>query len=133
MEYRFAPDFGSVTATQILASMMVWILIWAAIVVFTYVCEWRIFKKIGYKGWYILCPYYNSYLLYKAVWGDGWMFLLSWIPFFNIYLIIKTTIGLGRSFGRSGWFGLGLIFFPPIFYAILAYDKNEYIGNPYEC
>ena len=118
--------------TESTGTLIVVYLIVLAISIFSLVCMVKIFRKIGYKGWYALCPYYSSFLYYKAVWGDGWKFLLAWIPFYNIYLVIKTVVGLGRSFGKNGWFGLGLVLLSPIFLAILAFGKAEYIGNPYE-
>lgn len=107
-------------------------LVMLVVIVFTLFCTVKIFEKIGYKGWYAFCPYFSSYLWYKAVWGDGWKFLLLWIPFYNIYLTIKTLIGTAKAFGRGVGFGLGLVFLEPIFIAILAFGKSEYVGNPYE-
>ena len=103
-----------------------------ALVIFMYWCMCKLYEKMGYKSWYALCPGYNEYLLYKAVWGDGWKFLLMWIPFYNIYLAIKTMIGLSKAFGHGVGFGLGLIFLEPIFLAILALNDDQYEGNPYE-
>lgn len=102
-----------------------------AVLAFVLYCRVRIFQKIGYKGWYALCPYYSSWLLFKAVWGDGWKALLMWIPFYNIYLAIKTNIGLAKAFDHGVGFGIGLIFLDPIFEGILALGKSEYVGNPY--
>lgn len=119
-------------APELSGTVIVIYLILLALSVFSLICMVKIFGKIGYKGWYALCPYYSNYLYYKAIWGDGWKFLLCWIPFYNIYLVLKTTVGLGRSFGKGGWFGVGLIFLAPIFMAILAFGKAEYVGNPYE-
>ena len=102
-----------------------------ALSVFVLVCWVKVFKKFGVKGWYALCPVYNDYLLAKHVWGDGWVFLLMWIPFFNIYLYCKTQIGLAKSFGKSAWFGVGLILLGIIFLPILAFGKSQYSKNPY--
>ena len=113
------------------AVLLIYLII-MALVIFCLVCMVKIFGKIGYKSWYALCPYFSNYLYYKAVWGDGWKWLLSWIPFYNIYLVIKTDIGLARSFGKGVGFGIGLILLAPIFMGILAFRKAEYIGNPYE-
>ena len=116
---------------EMTGSVLVVYLIILALSIFSLVCMVKIFRKFGYKGWYALCLYYNSYLYYKAIWGDGWKWLLCWIPFYNIYLWIKTTIGLARSFGKGVGFGIGLLLLPPIFQAILAFGKAEYVGNPY--
>jgi hypothetical protein len=92
---------------------------------------WKIFKKMEFKGWYSLCPVVNSYWLSKGIWGDGLVFLLTWIPFYGLYVSIKSYWALAKAFGRSGWFALGLIFLSPIFYGILAFGSSEYIGPYY--
>ena len=132
MYYSSVPSFDVPDAGAILAMVGIWWIVILALVVFMYVCMVKVFQKLGYKGWYALCPYFSNYLLYKAVWGDGWKFLLLWIPFYNIYLAIKTEIGLAKAFGHGAGFGIGLIFLEPIFLGILAFSKNEYVGNPYE-
>ena len=128
--YDTAANSGDVGAA--ISAILITYGIFFGFLIFMLACEVKIFQKIGYKGWYALCPYFSSYLYYKAVWGDGWKFLLAWIPFYNIYLVIKTLIGLGKSFGRGVGFGIGLIFLQPIFLAILAFGSDEYVGNPYE-
>lgn len=135
MDYSFTVNQPtSVDPGQVAAALVslgaLW-LITMAICVFMIVCWYKIFRKMGFKGWYALCPVLDSYTICKGVWGDGFVFLLQWIPFYGIYVAIKTVIGLGRSFGKGVGFGLGLLFLSPIFLGILAFGKSEYIGVPY--
>ncbi len=44
---------------------------------------------------------------------------------YNVIGVVK----LGKAFGKSGGFGVGLFFLTPIFVAILAFGSAEYIGN----
>lgn len=41
-----------------------------------------------------------------------------------------TQMKLAKAFGKGGGFALGLIFFSPIFYAILGFGSAEYLGVP---
>ena len=94
------------------------------------VALWRIFTKVGEKGWKAIIPFYNLYVLFELTWGSGIKFLFLIIPFFNIYVIIKTCINLARAFGRNGIFTLGLVFLPNIFMIVLAFSDCEYLGVP---
>lgn len=62
--------------------------------------------------------------------GNGIKFLLLLIPIVNIFIAIKTQIKLAKSFGKDTGFVIGLIFFAPIFYAILGFGDAEYLGVP---
>ena len=44
------------------------------------IAYWKIFEKAGEDGWKILVPFYNSYIITKIVYGNGWKFLFSLIP-----------------------------------------------------
>lgn len=50
------------------------------------------------------------------------------IPLANIIFYIQLCIRTAKSFGKSGGFGVGLLFLPIIFYPILAFGNSEYIG-----
>lgn len=41
--------------------------------------NWRLFKKMGYKGYYSLIPIYNYYCLVEAIYGKGWFLFLPLI------------------------------------------------------
>lgn len=105
--------------------------------------KWCLFEKVGEKGWKALIPFYNSYIEYENFWGCGFFFL---VPLFFSLFTPYDTIGLififlnlvievlhlgkiAKSFNKSAWFVLGLVFLYPIFICILAFDKNaKYIG-----
>ena len=86
-----------------------------------------VFRKIGRYGWEAVIPFYGSYILYEAVYGNGWKFLLRYIPIIGIYFIIKVNIDLAREFGQSAWFGVGLFLLPYIFYPLLAFGNYNYM------
>lgn len=90
------------------------------------VAQWRIFEKAGIDGWKAIIPFYNTYCWFGLVWTSGWFFLLTLIPIVGIIAILITSFKLGAAFGKGLLFNLGLIFFSPVFYLILAFDSSEY-------
>ena len=100
----------------------------AAIIVLKIMAFWKIFEKAGQKGWYSLIPFYDSYKMFEIVFGNGWDFLLMFVPFVNFIAGIVLSYQLGKVFGRSTGFCLGLVFFPYIFSLILGFGDSEYVG-----
>ena len=94
------------------------------------VAMWKIFEKAGEPGWAAIIPFYNLYVLFKITWGNGWKFLLLFIPSANFVFLIITMVKLAKAFGKSGGFAVGLIFLSIIFYCILAFDQSQYLGVP---
>lgn len=91
-----------------------------------------VYEKAGEPGWKVLIPFYNTYTMFKFVYGEkeGWRFLLLLIPVANIVFSILLCIELARSFNKGGWFAVGLIFLPIIFMCILGFSKStRYIGS----
>lgn len=100
-----------------------------AVSVFTLICMWKVFEKMGEQGWISLVPIYNSFTLYKRIWGCGWYSfipLLAFIPIIGPLAVfvatIKFNIDLARTFDKSWAFGVGLTLLSPIFFAILAFS-----------
>ena len=101
-----------------------------AISVFTIVCNWKIFKKAGKKGWESIVPIYNVIIELEIVELPMWYIALLFLPFANIYAVFKINIELAKKFGKSTGFGVGLTLLSPIFRAILAFsDDAVYEGN----
>lgn len=93
---------------------------------------WLVYKKAGKPGWASIVPIYNSVVLFQIVGFNPWLLLLALIPFVGAFVIailgIVAAFRLAKSFGKSGWFGLGLWLLAPIFYLILAFGSSEYVG-----
>lgn len=102
--------------------------VFAIVAIVLIIANWRIFSKAGIPGWKAIIPFYNSYLMYKLTFGNGWLMFISMIPFvgwiFSLVFLYKLCTVFGHGFG----FMLGLLIFSPIFYLILAFDSSEYIG-----
>lgn len=122
------------------------------------VAEYRILQKEGEKGWKSLIPIYNFYVTYKieGVFIPWFYFAAtcyliesaeSCFEIFQIHvplavelifaaasvLMIITesvfSVNLGRSFGKSTGFKVGLVLLPEIFYLVLAFGKSEFIHH----
>jgi hypothetical protein len=97
--------------------------------IITTIANWKIFIKAGEKGWKSIVPFYNAYTLFRIVNMSGWNVILLIIPILNIYILVKTYIGLSRAFEKESTFAIGLIFLNPIYKCILAFGKCKYIGE----
>lgn len=115
---------GGITA----GVFFLYILFVLAVAVFSIVIMWRIFEKAGEHGWAVFIPFYQNYVLFKITWGQGWLFLLLFLPIINIVTCIITMIKLAKAFNKDGAFAVGLIFLNIIFLAILAFGKARYSG-----
>lgn len=90
--------------------------------------EYKLFKKAGVPGWGVFIPFYNLYLLMLIVWGNGWLWLIMFIPGANIVFTVATYIKLARVFGYGVGFGVAMVLFPVICIPILGFSSNRYLG-----
>ena len=95
-----------------------------AISVLTLVAMWKLFVKAGRAGWKCLIPFYNTYCLYDIAWGNGWLFLLMFVPCVNVVVGIMMLFKLAKAFGQGTGFGFGLLFLN----TILGFGSAEYVG-----
>lgn len=93
--------------------------------------NWRIFEKAGLEGWKAIIPFYNAYCMSKIVFGSGWWFLLSFIPYANIVYYIVLRILLAQAFGKGAGFSVGTVLLPFVFLPILGLGESEYVGTRY--
>ena len=112
----------SASPANIISSLIVGIL--------TLIAFWKILEKAGVPGWAALIPFYNTYMLFKITWGNGWKFLLLLIPIAGIVFYIITNVKLAKAFGKGGGFAVGLILLGVVFYCILGFGKDVYLGVP---
>lgn len=96
--------------------------------ILTIAATWLVYRKAGERGWASIVPFYAQYVLYKITWGNGWLFLLLFVPFVNFVVGIITLVKLSKSFGHGGGFACGLIFLNTIFMLILGFGSSRYVG-----
>lgn len=138
MNYNVTYDSNVVNAaaTGALAGMAVFMLIISiALAVFGIIVMWKLFDKAGKPGWAAIVPFYNLYVLFEITWGNGWLFLLTFLAIIPIVgsiavlvIMIITMVKLAKAFGKSGGFAVGLVFLTLIFEAILAFGDSKYVG-----
>ena len=131
--YGYADDSSLIEA--FLGVFGVIFLIALAFGILMIVANWKLFQKAGKPGWAAIVPFYNQYVLAEISWGNGWFFLITFatiIPLIGsiatIIFFVMSQIKLAKAFGKDGGFSVGLIFLNPIFLAILAFGKSEYVG-----
>ena len=89
---------------------------------------WKVFTKAGEPGIASIIPIYNTYVLFKIIYGNGIKFLYLFVPILNVVASIMLYVRLGQRFGKGTGFILGMIFLSPIFLLILAFDNSYYQG-----
>ncbi len=105
------------------------------ILIIQIVASWKLFNKAGEKGWKSIIPIYNVITLFKISGLSPWIvcaYLLGFIPIVGGLIMLGISIyqsyNLAKSFGKGAGFTVGLVLLPFVFYMILAFGKDEYIG-----
>lgn len=73
---------------------------------------WKIFTKAGEKGWKILIPFYNIYIMYKLFWKPAIFVILIILYALTAAGSIAASYGLTAAFlygGGSAAFTVGLL------------------------
>ena len=129
-------DLSAVTGA--IGGVMIFLfLIVIAICVISIIANWKIFEKMGLKGWISIVPFYNTYKMCEMTFGNGLWFLClfaSIIPYVGFFIVllfnIVFNIRLAKSFGKDGGFVVGLVIMPFIFQLILAFDESWFNKLP---
>jgi hypothetical protein len=93
---------------------------------------WVVFKKAGEPGWAAIIPFYSLWVLARVADKPGYYGLsiigLSFIPkiggFASSVMFAILCFGVAARFNRGKLFGVGLFFFPYVFYPVLAFTKD---------
>lgn len=117
--------------------------------IFYLVVLWKFAIKTGRPGWCLYIPIYSNFIWcdiagMDSIWcimtfapgivlkmypGNPYVYLLSGI--FTIILTFCFCNSLAKRFGKGMLFTLGLLFFNPIFLAILTFSKRCYYYRGY--
>lgn len=98
------------------------------IFVWMLVCNWKIFTKVDYPGWYSIVPILNVFKLFELANGNGWTMLFMFVPILNVIYGVMTIHRLCKEFGYG--IGVTLLYFvmPIVALTILAFGRSEYYG-----
>lgn len=124
-DYNAYDMMYTMIGTGVMTVYMVMIL---AITVLTIIARWKIYTKAGKPGWGSLIPFYTNYCLFEIAWGNGWLFLLGFVPCVNIVVTIMVQFKLAKAFAKGTGFGFGLLFLNTIFTLILGFGDARYVG-----
>jgi hypothetical protein len=94
---------------------------------------WKVFEKAGEKGWKVLIPLYNTWVLLEIAGKPGWWIIWFLIPIVNFVVLIIVSLELAKRFKKSAVFAIfGLVIFPYIGYLMLGFGDAKYDGNKYK-
>jgi hypothetical protein len=105
------------------------VVVWLAITILVVASFWKIFAKAGKPGWAAIIPIYNLVVYLQVVNRPIWWIILMFIPVVNIVIWIVLTNDLAKAFGKGVGWTIGLLFLGFIFYPILGFGGDPYVGR----
>jgi hypothetical protein len=99
-----------------------------AILVLAIVGLWKVFQKAGKPGWAAIIPIYNLIVLLQITGKPLWWIILYLIPFVNLVVVVLVSLELAKRFGKGVGFGIGIALLPFIFYPVLGFGPERYLG-----
>ena len=87
---------------------------------------WRIFEKAGMPGWASIVPFYNMIVLLEIAGLPTIYFIGFFVPGVNFILGMYVWHEVGKQFGKSDAFNIGLALLSFVFLPILAFTDSEY-------
>ena len=131
-----------VGAVSILGAVLVTVLIAIVIglLVFYFLGMYRLYEKLGLKGWYVFIPFYGVWKLYEVIGLEWYWFLIYIVPlmlmlsnqYMPAYLVLISSVAslaaiynIAKKFNKSkGWIILAF-FFEEIALPLLGLDDDE--------
>lgn len=124
-------DYDVIYKSNLNEFLIIWIIlgiIGIVLSIFTIFSLSKVYKKANRSGIAPWIPIYNVYQLVEISNLPILYFILTFIPFVNIYAFYKISMSIAILFKKNSTFGLGLFLLPFVFYPILAFSDSEYIG-----
>jgi len=103
-------------------------LIYLGIIVLVIVSMWKLFERAGKPGWASIIPIYNIIVLLEIIGKPTIWILWMLIPCVNIVFAVWATNLFAKSFGKTEGYTIGMLLLPFIFYPMLAFGNNPYLG-----
>ena len=105
---------------------MVFVVLWAAVLLLMIASLWKVFTKAGEPGWAAIVPIYNLIVLLKIAGKPAWWILLMLIPVVNLIPVVIIPLQVAKNFGKGTGFAIGLMFLGFIFYPVLGFGSAKY-------
>ena len=126
-DYTYSDGAAAGTILAIYGAFFLFSLVFAAAVyVLMALALSSFFKKVGVESWIAWVPIYNTWKWLEVGGQQGWLALISLIPYGSIVTAVFLYIGMyrtGIAFGRdTGFFELGL--FLPLVWAFMLGQKD---------
>lgn len=86
----------------------------------------NIFKKANKDAKSVYYPVLNLFTLLEIVEMSTFWGILFFFPGTNLIVLTMMSIKLGKVFNASKGYRIGLVFFPLMFYPLLAYSDRQY-------
>src|SRR5215468_3252945 len=99
-----------------------------ALLVLLFAGMWKVFQKAGKPGWAAIIPIYNLIVLLQITGKPLWWIILYLIPFVNLVVLVLVSLELAKRFGKGVGFGIGIALLPFIFYPVLGFGPDRYLG-----
>ena len=123
---------SSTVATNDPFSLIIFMFV-LAILVATIIGWWKLFEKAGEAGWKSIIPFYSMYTYFRITGRNGWTVLLLFIPFVNLFFLIRGALEMGQRFGKSTLYSVFALLLLPWFGAIdIGFGEAKYSGIKHE-
>ena len=106
-------------------------LILLAILAMSLIGNWMVYQKMGLAGWQGIIPFYNLYVLYEKLYGNGMyalIYLAVFVPMIGGLAVFAanayTEYRLAQSFRKDIGFTIGLVLCGPVFRLLLGLDRR---------
>lgn len=126
--YEDYPTIYETTLSNSLVYIIIFLTILLGILLFTIFSMAKVYKKANRSFVSAWIPIYNTLVLLEMVTMPKITFFVLLLPIINIFMYYRMYVLLAVAFRKDKKFALGLLFLPFIFFPILAFSKDEYIG-----
>lgn len=103
-------------------------IVYFAFLILVIASMWKLFEKAGKPGWAAIIPIYNLIVMIEIVGKPTIWILWLIIPCVNFVFIVWLTNLFAKSFGKSEGYTVGMFILPFVFYPMLAFGNNPYLG-----
>ncbi len=94
------------------------------ILIYIFLCWWKLNIKLGRKGYICLIPIYNLICLSNDVFNKKWLAILFLIPFVNYIMFLLLLVNLLKKYNKNSSYIVIGIFFPLVLMTLLSFDTS---------